>query len=149
MPGGSATAYRRCSAAEADGAPYVRPLEYLVATGRVPGRLGDRHRTGGRWKRSFFYEFVRASIARPSSHLPAKARRFGGRGNAHARRKPKRASRLARVARKWEPVSGKRHAQHEDTAPPELVEGAEGSRAKRAFGRERKEIGRGDGETRG
>ena len=36
MPGGTATAYRRWPAAEADGAPYVRPLEYLVARDVCP-----------------------------------------------------------------------------------------------------------------
>src|SRR5690606_24023272 len=41
------------SAAEADGAPYVRPLEHLVARDVCPVEGGDRHRTGGRWKRSF------------------------------------------------------------------------------------------------
>ena len=46
MPGGSATAYRRRPAAEADGAPYVRPLEYLVARDVCPAEGGDRHRTG-------------------------------------------------------------------------------------------------------
>ena len=33
-------------AAEADGAPYVRPLEYLVARDVCPAECGDRHRTG-------------------------------------------------------------------------------------------------------
>src|SRR5688572_1651966 len=46
MPGGSATAYRRWPAAEAGGAPYVRPLEYLVARDVCPAEGGDKHRTG-------------------------------------------------------------------------------------------------------
>ena len=44
MPGGSATAYRRCSAPEADGAPYVPRRKWPWDV--CPAECGDRHRTG-------------------------------------------------------------------------------------------------------
>ena len=74
------------SAAEADGAPYV-PDHWSISwpTGRVPGRM-RRQTPDGRALEALvlFYEFVRASIARPSSHLPAKARCESRRGEDEA-----------------------------------------------------------------
>ena len=48
MPGGRATAYRRWSATEADGAPYV-PDHWSISwpTGRVPGRKRRQTPDGG------------------------------------------------------------------------------------------------------
>ena len=92
MPGGSATAYRRCSAPEADGAPYVPRRKWRCGTCARPNAATDTGRAGVGSVRSF-YEFVRASIARPSSHLPAKARCESRRGNEEVR--------LSSPPRKW------------------------------------------------
>ena len=119
MPGGGGQDIGRLCV-EADGAPYV-PDHWSISwpTGRVPGRM-RRQTPDGRALEAFvlFYEFVRASIARPSSHLPAKARCESRRGNDEAR-----------------PAAGRAR----DRGPPVVRRPRGGQRAKRALGRERKE----------
>ena len=53
MPGGSATAYRRCSAPEADGAPYVPRRKWRCGTCARPNVATDTGRAGVGSARSF------------------------------------------------------------------------------------------------
>ena len=86
MPGGDDHHIGRLRAGGRRSTVRPGPLEYLVAdrTCARPNATTDTGRAGVGSVRSF-YEFVRASIARPSSHLPAKARCESRRGNDEAR----------------------------------------------------------------
>src|SRR5690606_15057348 len=95
---GAGLAARRCAVWAETMKP--RPLADKPSANAVRSALGKRTPAGR--GRCATYKLMRGTAMRPASRLllPRQgaffetARRFGGRGNGHARRKPKRASRL-------------------------------------------------------